>query len=519
MYLIKYNHHDSYPEVLGVETLDSIRYPNAITSKRQQLGEILDKLDDQYESDEDDDFGVKLSKHRPANDLFIEWIYEIDLDRSIFHINGIPFFDLECLPDTAAFLEYVSGDHYGHTTCPPTCPPEQKYKRPVPPVVDDYEVATYQSLVCTGTEVALSDLLAISDVLSPDEHVRVSLLETIIGQCMARPDVAGIIQDLWLVPGPRQLTNDFWLTAFSMANITFLPQMFDSGVILHPAPTREEFTWVRKDIVLYVSTHLDNERCLNASLSRLINVILEQKDNAGDYFGVAFSIFHCAIVKVVKDAHSVTFSHTAALDFLPSFYADYPSTPGIAALARLGYRIDPELFVRATEIFRRPGAGGNKGHTDDGTPLAQGADNVSPTIGCPMLPPELWQEVALNLHLPDLLTFGLVSKSCRELASIVLRYPHICGYRLVTVAKEKPERMMHGYLYLRVSCFSTKRAGIPATVLVGMGSDRRGPGSRIGIDIPFCYPHTTIHVRVSAEVQPQATAKEKTLTSLEMEIK
>jgi len=162
---------------------------------------------------------------------------------------------------------------------------------------------------------------------------------------MSMPYVASMMQDLGLVLSPGQLTNNFWLTASPIANITFLPQMFDSDVIFHPVLTQEEFTWVRKDTVLYISTYLDDKRCLQAALSRLIDEILEETDSPGDYFEAAFSILHCAIIKVVKDVYTTTFSHTAALEFLPSFYADSPSMPGITALSHLGYRIDPEVFV------------------------------------------------------------------------------------------------------------------------------------------------------------------------------
>ncbi|OAX37653.1 hypothetical protein K503DRAFT_220152 [Rhizopogon vinicolor AM-OR11-026] len=82
----KFNHWDSYPENLGVKTLDSTRYPDAITSKRQQLGEALYKFDDREQLDEDGNF--KLSKDRPQNDLLMYWIYELDLDHNIFHINA-----------------------------------------------------------------------------------------------------------------------------------------------------------------------------------------------------------------------------------------------------------------------------------------------------------------------------------------------------------------------------------------------------------------------------------------------
>lgn len=116
---------------------------------------------------------------------------------------------------------------------------------------------------------------------------------------------------------------------------------------------RKDFTCVREDTVVCMTTHLYDERCPQASVSRLIDEISKQKDNPGHYFGIAFSVFHCAVVKVVKDAHTISFSHTSAVQFLPSFCAYSPSTPGITALARLGHRIDPALFQRAIEVFHR----------------------------------------------------------------------------------------------------------------------------------------------------------------------
>jgi hypothetical protein len=147
-----------------------------------------------------------------------------------------------------------------------------------------------------------------------------------VGQCLewVRPDIAQIIHGLVLVPDHEQLIDEEWSTAFSMAHLAFVAQIFNgpaSGSIGRPQlSTRKKFTWVREDTVVCIATHLDDNRCLQAAMSRLIDAILE-KDNPGDYFGVAFSVYHCAILKVVKNAHwhVTTYSHTAALLFLPSF--------------------------------------------------------------------------------------------------------------------------------------------------------------------------------------------------------
>ncbi|KAG1749708.1 uncharacterized protein EDB91DRAFT_1078724 [Suillus paluster] len=462
-YFAKYNHHDSYPEGFGLEVLRAIRQSNALATQRQMLGEMLDKLESTSESISDDSNPIDgtPSRRRPINDIMIEWIYEVDLDHNIFHINGMPFFSLECLPDDDDFLEYISEDHYGYLACASECPPEHKYKKSGPPVVDNSDLATYQSFMCTGSHMALSNLLAISDVLSPDEHVRVSLLEVMIGTCMVR--MGEMIYEFEIEAfNHSQLTDSEWSLACFIASIAFVPQIFNKAPIgeWYPELSREEFTWVREDTVIHIATHLDDERCLQASMTRLIKAILEQKDNPGDYFGVAFSVYHCAIIKVVKDAHTTTFSHTDALQFLPSFFADSPSTPGITALARLAYRADPALFVRALKVCHY------KWRIGQGDTLVQGADNAPPNINCPSLPLELWQEIALHLHLSDLLTFGLVSKLCREAASMVLRYPHICGYRLVAIPKEK---LPDSHLSLRAAAFSAVRSSAPADVLVGIG--------------------------------------------------
>ncbi|KAG1729436.1 hypothetical protein EDB19DRAFT_1743456 [Suillus lakei] len=479
MYFTYYNHWDSYPSNLGVRMIKFMRLPNAIAMKREGVDEILDEREGS--PDESDD-NLTISSRRPQNDLIIEWIYEIDLDRNIFHINGIPFFDLECLPDESAFIEYVSnscGPNPRNMARKVQCPSEHKYKVPGPPPVGDSDLATYQSSACTGSHAALSDLLAVGDVLSPDEQVRVSLLETMIGQCMIhatkigydRPGLGDVLNNFELVPDRNQITDTEWLAACSMANFAFVPQLFGASEVYHPQLGRlgrKEFIWVREDTVVCIATHLDDERCLRASISRLITAVLEQKDAPGDYFGIAFSVFHCAIIKVVKDTHTTTFSHTTALQFLPSFSSDSPSTPGITALARLGHRIDPAVFARAMEVYRWP-----RSTTDKENSLAQEGNDAPCNVNCAALPAELWREIALHLDLQDVLTLGMVAKLCRGAASMVLHYPHVRGHRLVAVSKETPKHLLRDHRFLYAASFSAARAGVSTTVIVGWGNARK----------------------------------------------
>ncbi|KAG1761525.1 hypothetical protein EDD22DRAFT_847741 [Suillus occidentalis] len=281
MYFAYYRRYDSYPEGLGVEMLQCLRLSHAITKKQQELEEMLDELNGQSLPQEFDDL-IICNQQSNFDDMDkslmdVSWIYVIDFDHNVFRVNGIPFYSLEFLPEPEDFLEHVVNDFYDNLACAPECPPKYKYKRPAAPVVDDSDLKTYGSLVCTGPDASLSGLLSINDTLSTNE------------------------------------------------------QMFDvRSMFAHPTkrPSRKEFIWAREDTVICLATHLDNERCLQASMSRLIKTILEQRD-----------------APVVKDAYTTTFSHTTALQFLPSFFSESPSTPGITALARLGYRIDPALFI------------------------------------------------------------------------------------------------------------------------------------------------------------------------------
>lgn len=459
---------------------------------------MLDELDGQSLPQEFD--GLIIFDQRPNYDkMDVSWIYGIDLNRNVFLVNGAPFYSLECLPEPEDFPEDVVDDLYDNLACAPECPPEYKYKRPAAPVVDDSDLKTYRSLACTGPDAAVSDLLGINDTLSTNEQVRVSVLETMIGQCIysTHSDISQLTYEFEFISNHNQLTDEEWLAGCSLVSLAFVPQMFDVPFIFaHPTqPSRKEFIWAREDTVICLATHLDNERCLQASMSRLIKAILEQRDAPGDYFGVAFSVSHCAIVKVVKNAHTATFSHTAALQFLPSFFSESPSTPGITALARLGYRIDPALFVSVMKVWR------DRRHICYTKSFAQRINGAPPSVNSAALPVELWQEIAFYLGLRDVLVLGLVSKLCREAASVVLRYPHVLGHRLVAVSKEMPRSP------LRAASFTAERAGTPTTVFVGQDASR---ASEIKFVYPLLYatsPDTGFDLPVSWAIKPDATGK------------
>ena len=75
----------------------------------------------------------------------------------------------------------------------------------------------------------------------------------------------------------------------------------------------------------------------------------------GTVYGIACSIFHCAIVRLDKNGRGTSFAHTPALQLLPSFYARTISTPGTEALSRLGCQASGvECLTAISEAYNLP---------------------------------------------------------------------------------------------------------------------------------------------------------------------
>jgi hypothetical protein len=102
------------------------------------------------------------------------------------------------------------------------------------------------------------------------------------------------------------------------------------------------------DVCLRITTHLDDKDNLRVSIRDLVRLINTTQDGeVGTVYGIACSIFHCAVVRVDKDLEGTSFAHTPALQFLPSFFARKFSTPGIEAMSRLGCQATRVEFLTA----------------------------------------------------------------------------------------------------------------------------------------------------------------------------
>jgi hypothetical protein len=174
----------------------------------------------------------------------------------------------------------------------------------------------------------------------------------------------------------------------------------------------QDFIWARKDVCLRITTHLDDEDNLKASIGDLIHHVETTQDKVGTIYGIACSVFHCSIVRLDKVGQQGTsFSHTPALQLLPSFYARKTSTPGIEALSRLGCQSSGvELLTAVSEAYNLPRIT-HMESSATGSVVAK-------------VPVEVWVNVGHFITSPiDLITLAAISPQAMSAAADWVRYP------------------------------------------------------------------------------------------------
>lgn len=132
-YFVYYNHCDSYPDCLGVEILRQI--PRNVSKEQFErwVRAIQENLDARYERMKDSCSNGYATDKQTVNTVFIEWIYEIDFDNLIFHVNARPMFCLDNMPPSKIFLKSISYDHFGHTALREHTPVQFRYDWRAPP--------------------------------------------------------------------------------------------------------------------------------------------------------------------------------------------------------------------------------------------------------------------------------------------------------------------------------------------------------------------------------------------------
>ena len=437
-YYVYYNHFDSYPSIFGLQVLHEI--PRDVSKEefeewvRTTREYVYAQRDSRMLNDPDDSSNY-VSDEQPENNIFIEWIYEIDLDNLVFHVDSQPLFRLDNMPPDSIFMGSISFDHFGHRAFSEYTPIQFRYDwRAPPPTPSPESLVAYNSSHIRSSASSVHDLLDVSEELSSIEHVRTTFIELLVTRRMTDRDVGHYVRVLENAPDRDHIPQSMLDLAVFLVKFSVGPPI--CSLDLHPCfgwpyKIERDFVWIRKDACLCITTHLDDEDNLRASIGALVHHINTAQDKVGTIFGIACSIFHCAIVRVDKDiVQGTSFSHTPALQFLPSFYAKKMSTPGIEALSRLGCQSSGVEFLDI--IPDKHGHRNRHSFTTDREFI------VMPESAAEIVPVEVWTRIGDFLTSPfDLVNLASISPQALLAAADLTRYPwvkvHSSEFRLVDV--------------------------------------------------------------------------------------
>jgi hypothetical protein len=426
-YYVYYNHWDSYPSVFGLEVLHEI--PRNVPKEefeewvRKTREYVYAQRDSQVLNDPDDSTNY-VSDKQPKNDIFIEWIYEIDLDNLVFHVDSQPLFRLDNMPPDDLFLKAISFDHFGHRAFFEHTPIHFRYDwRAPPPTPSPESLAAYNSCHIRSSTSSVHDLLGIPVALSSIERVRTTFIELLVTRRMTERSVGHDVRVLENAPDRDHIPQSMLELALSLVKFAVGPPIYSLDLWLcRPYHKIDwDFVWVRKDVCLRITTHLDDEDNLRASIGNLVHHINIRPDKVGTIYGVACSIFHCAIVRVDKDLHGTSFAHTLAIKFLPSFYARKMSTPGIEALSRLGCQSSGVEFVDIIPDEYGSGNPRRKSTTDRVFLVTD-----MPGSAVKKVPVEVWTRIGDFLaSSSDLVNLASISPEALSAAADLTRYPWV----------------------------------------------------------------------------------------------
>ncbi|TFK39141.1 hypothetical protein BDQ12DRAFT_734981 [Crucibulum laeve] len=446
-YIRKYNHFDSYPSGLGVEMLSSVpkdtkRYKVWFTEEAARLDALIKKVpnvDDTHDADkiytvlDNEGDEIDLMRSPPCNDLFIEWIYEIDLDNEVFHVDSEPLFRLDHLPPEEIFLESIGFDSYRHRAYVASTPEEYRYNWTAsPPEVDAKLNELYHSLLTPSqADLPAHMVCGLPEHLTRCETVRIRLYEALVGLCLKNSTIASSLRRLESIRTRSEIPEMLKTLAVGLVALILHPIVLGHRIRTQSVITRSimEYTWVHQDVCVFIATHLNDESNRQAAIAEIITEIRCHSDVTRVTYGICFSFFHCVIVRIDVDG---TVKHTDALPFIPSFYATSPSTNGITALARLFSTLQVQLPKLNKSFRNRTPA--ILAMLDNLPGMDKDNKEMKTSRIHEKFPVEVWSYIVHNLfELQDLVSAAEISPQSKAAVLNVLRYPSIGRYRLIDI--------------------------------------------------------------------------------------
>ncbi|KAJ7252429.1 hypothetical protein B0H12DRAFT_619633 [Mycena haematopus] len=431
-YHVHYNHWDSYPAGYGIEVAAEV--PRDPKEYKEWLERLRKSLEEQFEAKYK--LGTMgsdyITEEQPLNDIMIQWVYELDLDHEVFLVDANPLFPLNNMPPSPElFVEWIVFDSYGHRSYAPSTPEEHIYNwKAAPPAVDDCVIEEYAARQPNPkNHSSISELIGTASV-DNCETVRIALHEAMMGAWR----FGHHIRVLETVSERADISKDLLSIGEDLIRAAVGPMLFSKDPTYTLYVKDLAFSWLATDICLRITTHLDDERTLKNSILDLVDEVALHRRPGIMTYGILFSFFHCVIVRIDLNGE---FKSTAALQFLPSFYATSPSTPGITALGRLAYHC---LDTAAS------------GAVDNHHFLYR--------LGVPV---EVLELIATRLAPCDIQRLCEAIPFFEPAAGPILRFPHIENYCLTEVLED--EEKVNGSSLTR-KAFSTRVKHVLGPVLV-----------------------------------------------------
>lgn len=300
--------------------------------------EEVNERDDEYEEVSDDDekgeeywgYSVRPSRHCPFNDVFIEWIYVIDLDLNIFRVSdsdfteadmeGVKFFRLENIPRALFTHDAITSSGLDFPVMGDSIPSEHMAADPAEiPVPSPSLLALYSSLSPTPTATFTTPAVRRNPVW---HNLYLRILSAFV------PYYAESFRDA--IPSLTCSPYVFRQLAYAILSLTSTPVLkfhptsivYIDRVVRTPTwePPDEDTYWLG-DVLIVLNPHIATTSSGAPSVSTKASIALASELASGNpTTAVLFSVHAIMLVKIALEG----ITHTP---ILPLFTLDATKPP------------------------------------------------------------------------------------------------------------------------------------------------------------------------------------------------
>ncbi|KAG6833943.1 hypothetical protein H0H87_007954 [Tephrocybe sp. NHM501043] len=314
-------------------------------------------------------------------------------------------------PNRELFVNSIGVDSYGNRGYDSTTPEVHRFQTwgVAAPNISKTQTDRYEALSICSKNSTVEEFGALP-IKRGLEDLRIRLLEVCVGAAMTVYEYGRLLRCADRIPDYDEMDPILANLGRILTRVAITPWKCDGVNRVTDSPS--DIIWVSSKVCLRLATHLTDDDVLRATVADIVDFVNPTSTDV--IYGVALSFIHCVIVFI--DMENEVIKHTPALEFLPSFYGSTPSTPGITAIARLGYLLDPlgqlDITVPAEHRMMKD------------------------------LPVEVWTQITdLLFRVDDLISMASISSNSWSAANASLKYPRlgIKPYLLKGLQEDRPE--------------------------------------------------------------------------------